>query len=527
MTAALLAPIQLGANEAYRRQVGFEWEPITDAISYEVELSMGTDKTFQFKTKDPKWSGKLVPGSYLMRLRSVDKRGIAGSWSKTETFNVLLEKPQILSPKIDVKTDSDTKSKVVFEWKTTSGASQYTVEVINEAGKTVEKKVASQNKLILDLEVAQKYKWTLTAENEKGVKAETTDSAQFALIGKKISPPNIDQPEGLYVRSLSWSKPELAEGYEVVIERNQKGKWIQVIEKKDLTFNTIDIPIEWPGGNYSAKVRSIAKLRKPSDWNKIKFDILVGDRSPASEEIATIRQSIDRTVGYYFTATYLITIMKYMGQHSETNTRSTFNAFGGTGRIGLGYLSDKTNWGFAGTLDLSGFLVAKQLVKFAAMEIQRTYSLQTGQRGELRLGGGLYYKELPETIAVGTAGSYTMNNVKALGPHFGFEYLISITPKIGMQLNGRYYYSLIGLSTPNGQAMTPQPSMQYGIMGSYRYRTNLTGLVGYAYRIDRSAYKALAGDANDPNSTSLADPGSMNKSEISGHYINFLLEWDI
>ncbi|MNL66058.1 hypothetical protein D3C87_1904710 [compost metagenome] len=75
------------------------------------------------------------------------------------------------------------------------------------------------------------------------------------------------------------------------------------------------------------------------------------------------------------------------------------------------------------------------------------------------------------------------------------------------------------ISTPNGQDIDPTLSTQFGIMGSYRFTPNFTGLVGYALREDRVAYKAIS------STDTFAEEGDVNQSTIIGHYLNFFAEW--
>ncbi|MNY75251.1 hypothetical protein D3C86_2144850 [compost metagenome] len=56
-------------------------------------------------------------------------------------------------------------------------------------------------------------------------------------------------------------------------------------------------------------------------------------------------------------------------------------------------------------------------------------------------------------------------------------------------------------------------------MGSYRFTPTFTGLVGYAMREDKVAYKAK------PDSSNFAVDGDVNESTILGNYLNFFAEW--
>jgi hypothetical protein len=94
-----------------------------------------------------------------------------------------------------------------------------------------------------------------------------------------------------------------------------------------------------------------------------------------------------------------------------------------------------------------------------------------------------------------------------------------MTSKLGLQLNGRIYFPISG-KTPTRAKINVTPSLQFGFLGSLRLNEKATGLMGYAYRKDQTNYKVT-------NVDSLTAGNTSNTSSIVGHYLNFLLEWDI
>lgn len=136
----------------------------------------------------------------------------------------------------------------------------------------------------------------------------------------------------------------------------------------------------------------------------------------------------------------------------------------------------------------------------------------------MRVSGGLYLKQLPEILGQ-SVDSYQMKSIDTLGVHAGGEYWYPLTSKLGVQINGRIYYPMSG-KTPTGGKLNSTPSLQLGFLGSLRLNEKATGLMGYAFRKDQISYKVT-------NSTSLSDGFTTNTSSVLGHYLNFLLEWDI
>lgn len=231
-------------------------------------------------------------------------------------------------------------------------------------------------------------------------------------------------------------------------------------------------------------------------------------------------ESIEKPSNWYFIASYLLTSMDYMNANKETNDVK-FNAVGGTGRLGAGYILPERPWGVFGVVDLSGFNIDNKNYTFASSEFHGVWRKFFGTT-QLRAGGGLFYKELPETSSHN--GTFETKKVGMLGPHGGLEVWKPLTPKYGIQANGRLYVNMLGVSTPNGEGLVPTMSYQFGLMGTMRLKRNMTGFAGYSYRIDNASYKAKAADPTDVNFASVAAPGDVNSIRLTGHYLNFILE---
>lgn len=514
----------------YQRNVEFEWEDIDGAKSYELEFQQGT-KVLKFKTNQPIWAGPLKPGIYNMRLRAKDKRGVPGDWSPPEEFKVGLETPQIISPapQAKIKTEENEKSEVAFNWKTVGGAEKYEFEINSHDGTFSKKEVLSENKISLTLIVAKKYKWKIKAI---GMNTESDNAAidEFTLFGKKIDAPELQKPENDFVREIKWTQPEFAGEYNLVIKKynNRIKKWENIETIPSHKQTTYVFNPRWTGGKYRFQLIAKSDLRPDSDMKRMDFQVRSGDRSPAAEEVATVRQSIERLSGWYGIASYLVTSINYSGiDPSSRVSTPSYDGIGGTGRLGLGYLSAKNPWGFIGIVDLGGMTdVYNRTFTYASTEFNAVYRTSLGDRSELRQQIGLFYKEIPEyTASVRIEGGQETTSVNpvqylnTLGPHYGFEFWYAFNPKLGFQFNSHFYPSIVKVKTPNGRDLVPTLSYQFGIMGSYRIISNITGLAGYAYRQDTASYKSSV------TSGSLAKEGDVNTAILKGHYLNLFLEW--
>lgn len=515
--------------EPYRRLVNFEWEAIEDAKTYEIELRQVKEekdaeaKTFSFKVKEAAWSGRLAPGKYMMKLRSKDYRGVPGDWSPESEFNVGLENVNLSYPQSGAKISSKEEKSVNmdFQWSAVGGAEKYQFTLTSEDGKIQINETLKDTHFKSEIPVAMNYTWKVAASNKEGVASEATSVGQFAVLGAPIQSPKVDKPESEFVREVKWSRPDNVSTFDVhVLKYNTTDKkWEKVKEIKDTQDESVPIDESWAGGKYQVAVRAKSPMRPHSAYTKQSFTVRHGDRSPAAEYTATVRKSIDRVTGWYAIASYLITEMQFKGSNPEKNSAVAYSALGGTGRIGVGWFSPATPWGFLSIIDMGGFTFNGKTQTFASAEVNGVFRYNLGDRGELRLQAGPYYKEQPETVGNPFTSQSEDFKITSAGPHCGGEYWYSLTPKLGMQLNAHFYLSLLKLSTPNGEALAPTMSTQFGFLGSYRFTPTFTGLVGYARREDRMSYNAI------PSASNFAVDGDVNQSTIVGNYLNFFAEW--
>ncbi len=531
LLATLVTLLTLASwGESYRRHVEFEWDEIEGAKSYEVELLQKEDSTKIkkpsqiLKTKKAKWSGMLTPGKYQMRLRSRDYRGVPGSWSPVSEFPVLLERVQLKQPQANstIKSRSHEDTKIQFEWHPVGGASEYIFELVSDDGRIKVSEIVSKSKLEKSLPVATSYTWSVMPRNPAGLEGDALQTSDFKLLGKKLDIPHIETPENEFVRQVRWRKFELSQSFHVIIKKyNAASKKLEVFQEwKSTSVESIPFDDSWPGGIYQIEVQAKAPLRESSTWSKSRFRVQHGDRSPAAEYTATVRKSIDRIKGWYAIGSYLITEVSYSKKSPDTLNGGgvDFNAIGGTGRLGLGWFRPDSAWGFVGILDMSGFTISGQTYTYASSEFSALYRYAFGERGELRLQTGVFYKEVPDLKVISVSDrAFEKSKVVAIGPHLGAEYWHSITPKMGLQLNVHSYLSALGVSTPNGQSLNPTLSTQIGILGSYRLTPKLTGLIGIAQREELISYAR----------SSTADPtiSGDNEAKITGTYLNFFAEW--
>jgi hypothetical protein len=517
---------QAAFAETYRRLVNFEWETIDGAVSYEIEIKQTNKKDakpYTFKVKDAAWNGRLPPGKYVMKLRSMDARGVPGDWSEPSDFDVNLENVVLRQPAANASltTKEEKEDEIKFQWDAVNGADSYVIEVKSDDGKFVKTEEIDKINYSLDLPVGQQYTWKVSAKSKTGMGSDAVSVGQFGILGAKLEKPKIEKPESQFVREVKWNKPDHTDKFDVVIAKyNAKDKkWENVKTIKDHEDTKVDFDEKWSGGIYRMAVVAKGNLRQPSDVSQVSFKVKEGNRSPAAEYTALVRESIDRVTGWYGIASYLITQVNYTSIYQETATALSFSAIGGTGRLGLGWFSGVSPWGFLGILDLSGFTYQGQTSTYASLELSSVWRTKAGDRGEIRLQGGGYYKELPGMTGNILLQTSETNQIATVGPHGGAEFWYSMTPKFGMQVNAHVYLSMLKMKTPNGQDLEPTMSTQFGFLGSYRVSSKFTGLMGYARREDKIKYKA------GESSLVSVPSGSSNESIVTGDYLNFFAEY--
>ncbi len=514
--------------DSFMRKVEFEWEQIENAVSYDIEIKQmkgsSAGGVMKFKASENKWQGSLSPGSYTIRLRSRDSRKVAGDWSADSELIVGLDNTKMILPKPNALLESkESKNESVkFQWKAVGGAAGYkfTLESIDKKTKISESIKATDYEI--KIPVAAKYIWTISAFDSDGHESEAVSQANFTVTGAPLPAPKIEKPESEYVRNLQWSTIDDAQEYHIELYRFDKttNKWKETLRNENSKATKTSFLGDWPGGNYQFRVKAKGDLRKESPWAKTSFKVKNGSRSPASEFQALIKKSIERVQGWYGIASYLITQVVYEGKNYETSGIASFTALGGTGRLGLGWVKEDSNWGFLTIADLSGFLYNGANHTFASLEANSTYTLDFGNRTELRFQLGGFMKEIPDITPDPVTQSVAQESkISSIGPHIGAEYWYSMTPKLGLQANTHIYYGMFASSTPNGQALVPAMSYQIGFMGSYKLSEKLTGLMGYAHRMDKGSYKAQSGG------NSFANGGDVNEAVITGDYLNFFAEW--
>lgn len=517
------------AANTYRRDVNIEWEPVSDANYYELELKplLQDERNYNFRTKSAQWKGKLKVGNYQMRARTFDRRGVPGEWSEFSDFDVLLDSTKIISPfsgqAITVTKSGETKADVTFEWEKVEGAESYRIQVSGQHSGFAIDEVVSGINLERTLPVAEKYSWRVTGLGENALKSEPNQEYQFSIHGPKIEKIRFLAPESQFVREIKLENPVSAGYLELVISRWNPDllKWESVKSSKLETEESIPFDANWVGGKYRVVGTSHGRLRPSSEQAIIEFEVHDGDRSKSSEFNHEIRQSIDRASGWYGTAGYHISQLEYSSKNYDhaLPAQTTYSTLSGVSRLGLGYFSDKSNYGFLGLVESSATNTNQGYVTTNSSELSLVWRKRPTELSDLRLHFGAFYREYLVSESDGlTQTVLSFSTASVLGAHLGAEYWYSLTPKYGFQINFRLYEALAKISTPNGQSIEPTLATQLGMLISYKFSRNFSCLLGIASRGDSVRYRSVSSDPRFTN--------AVNSVDIKGVFLNIDTVYD-
>lgn len=514
---AILSLLSFSAvsKEDYKKVISFEWDPVFGAKRYQVQFTNqknNSELVTDFYTDTNTYTGPIPPGIYKMKLRSLDNRNVPGVWSEEVAFPVLLDKVDVVQPAqkiLEQKSLNSETDELSFEWKEVLGADKYSLKIKDaETNTEILEQTVSDFKVVVSLPVGKKYIWSVVALDSADLHSESETSGEITFFGKKLDKPNIITPENEFVRDISWAQEPLVQTYSIELQKYVPSakKWQRLVQDANFVGSRIVIDPKWPGGNYRVMVQSIAKLRPSSDKSILNFKVKTGDRSPTAEYTYVLKKSIDRINGWYGIASWFVSMINYSSSYKGLNPK--YSILGGTGRLGAGWFKEGNPWGFSGVVDISGFLkdeANKSSFIYNSLYIDGIYRTTVRSTDEFRIKSGFFYKEVPQTLAdIGEISTYfnsnnrsltgfkgTNNqNVSMIGPHLGLEYWFSMTPKLGLQINSNWFYSMSAVKLPNnGKGFVPSVSDEYGVLGSYKMTPKFTGLLGLTYKKDQVKYK--------------------------------------
>lgn len=503
------------------RTIQLEWEPDLAAISYQVEIGK-KQSPISFQTFSdiltPKFLGFLEPGEYWMRVRGLDDRKIYGSWSDKTSFTVKAAPPVLLLPQnyMSINSLNETEN-VKFKWKPLKGSDTYNLVIVSEKSGPIFNQNLELTEFSLNLKTADKYKWFVQALDEHGNPGEKPiDSNEFVILGPALKKVNIIKPYNKYVRDIKFEANDGFNEFRINFLRFNllTRSWVDQGDFK-ISENAVTFPKSWPGGRYQIVIQPLAQYRNMTQASLLEFDVVDGDRSRLAENLAYIRESIERTDGIYFNLGLQLAPVEFKSQIVSQNQSFSFSAMAQYLLLGLGYLKPQQNWGFYinSEHNLVQFDIGQKL--FSTYEISAIYRFNRLNDDDIQLRLGYFSSHIPEFM--NQQSGYDINSLEISGASLGLEYWKSLNPKWAYSAHFNFKYGLNG-QTYSGHQITDSSMMSLGLQGAYKYNSKLSVLAGYAYRNTEISY-------NDVNTN--LDVSSKSKTQYNGHFLNLSFEYTL
>ncbi len=505
------------AQGVFQRQANLEWGAIPGAAEYELEissLSQGAVKPMSLILKEPKWSGSLNPGRYTYRLRIRNSRGQTSAWTPANPLNIKLGKITTISPSAEevLKSTGNDSSDITFQWQPMPGSSFYklTIQAFREQP---EEKTTKDSFLKMNLPAGKSYQWKVEAINEE-LGADVMDPLNFTIQSRPLDRPQVVPPSDAFVEKISWTIPDGAQKFDILLYRwNPSNKaWVGFKKFSDFSGQSLPFAPAWPGGPYRIQVFAKSETRPKSEPGDLRFLVREGDRSPEAKKNRGQKKGIPPwTFGVGFRASNI----SYVGSNAESgNNNLSYSTMAGSGVIDLTYVKPKSTFGFSTNLELSSLSVGDKNSSFNKLSLLGIYR----PKPLYRVYYGVAYKEQPETIFDPLTEVYTINLIKFVA----LETRIALQPRLGFRAHLGVSYPFMKQQTPNNQVLNPELSYDLGFGYGLKIQNQLTAVMGYTYNKSAISYKAV--DFNQ-SIDSFANPGDLNKVSSTGHYFNFIMEW--
>lgn len=437
------------------RWIDIEWEPVEDAVNYEVELFEEENDTKtprgKFKVESSTWSNAVPPGKYSLRIRSLDKRGVPGEWSEFIPVKVRMQNPRLFQPVPGSKINTP---EVNFEWSEIDGAASYQLVVKNGEGKIVHNNLVKDLRASLYLDDLGNYSWVSYAlEENEALRPEEEFLASgfkpFSRVGGELDPPEVKVNVSGKV-SITWQKIRGARVYEVDYlppadsDKSRRFK----LRRESFAFaanrlregvTTITFKSTAPG--YPDSLKTVVQLLRSGKKIEIQ-DIIQGKK----EEKDRVSPASLRWKNELF-ASMTLARYKYSSTEIENDTRLDQKELTGVG-VGLEWvnkpklnsLQRKTEFSY---LQLTSGRETGASVR-AAFSLNGEKFYRTGR---FTYGGGLNLLRLPAFMGNRFEDDIFVEHSLSLGPQLQLGYSAALSNNWGWDANAVYSQQLFYLNS--------------------------------------------------------------------------------
>jgi hypothetical protein len=477
------------AESPIEREVTLEIEEIEAAQSYDLEIKKITGgEAKQFSIARPLWVGRLAIGKYEMRNRSIDQRGVAGSWSKPEAFSVGLDKPKMIEPdaKVSLNSDEEGRLNMRWKWEPVEGAYSYAIEIKGSDGRFQVLQAVDGTTFEQSLPEAQRYTWKVIVQGPDSLSNST--EGEISIVADLLDKPVIQTPINSRAPQIKWTGPKNTISYNVKFERYEPKTrdWSLVAETQPSTNSPLIMDPAFQDGTYRVKIVAFADLEQPSPEASVTFKVL---RAPAVLPAGPWAVRVSGGIDFD----------RYSASNNDiaTSSPSNFHATGQSLQLGVTRLRAEEHWGFSFDGEMSKLKSDNgEQLNASAAQVSLLRRDSVGPRGELVSSLGARYKSLPISVT-DLSGNISDSNVSALGLELGMSYSFKMTPFWGANAGVHFGEMLMSLKTPNDRAMDPTLCSQIDLSLSERWAHSFATAIGYRHRDDQMLYQSTSGMSNN------------------------------
>lgn len=531
------------------RTIDFHFDPIEGADAYQAEIKKSSDPLNRdpklLMLSSPDFSIDLFPGSYAVRLRSVETRDSSphprfGKWGNWNSFIVPYRSILPIYPRENqiLYPENVLSHPVVLLWEKQRQLSFYFLRLENGAGKTLLERKVKTNSHFVKIPIDQSYAWCV-----------------IPILDKKKTPPREDCTYSRFkINRFDSSTTEIhivgkenAAFYQIEIKNNgseassgkldtdspddsQKEKYYF---SKDPKFRT-----KLEMGEFWVRTKAVYKNSTQSKWSRQKyFQILqplaiahlpepTEQRLPDKNQ-RNLCRNLDSTQSpksgspelqctsqeknpsdlpkwarpRFFNFGLAAIVAKLNARDYQTNLKLDLNLLGESIQLGGGSWLQNRKFGVLGEVTLYNFNIENENKTF--LDTTFYFGIREIYRSEKYFWFGISYREVPELKASINNNSEVIINsdqIKSIGPKLRLNYTDEISSKFGYLAEAAVFWGIFDQGTPHALKQASRITYHLGFMVIYQLNVQWKSFFGYQYWNERSVYGDLENTGKVTNS---------------------------
>lgn len=514
------------------RWISFDWDPITGANRYEIELLEKKDKDTLsigiFKTDVPEWTKAVPPGNYFIKIRALDKRNVPGDWSEIIPINIKTPPPRLDYPKYEEKieinaAESSTQS---FSWSPIVSTKYYYFQLYNQDQKLIYSEMTEALTLKMPLAKPGKYSWSVTGTNSKDEKELEFDTElqkqPFHVTFGKLNAPEINVESTKNNLLIRWTKNKDSKNFKHYLVKlyeqklNEETEQFFLKNEKAFNKNTLNITkSKIKKGTYKITIQSIGINYEDSEESELIYEydsvgFKVISEFSGNDLDANIRQLKKNIFDFSLSSANL----SYSFTNFESDTKSQ-QSLTGQG-ISIGYLRN---------LDLKLFEQKSNIQsEINLYKLADTFSDAIFANAQSSLGlawnikaftlkphlGFFVYKTPAFIVSRLNTQSVTLKDIITLGPYLYLQEQFQLTDEITIFAEQKAFIHLLSPSGLDDNTFMTNISFNASLGGKYYFRKN------FDFNVRATLEKMTLSSKASTSGTSLAQSSDENNIDISG-----------